>query len=167
MPWGPPVDEGRTAAALIKRMRARPLPARRIISPGRAPSGIQADLFLGTFLPCLRAFDKPMAIACLRLLTLPPLPPLPLCAVPRLYRCISDSTSRLAPREYFRFRFAITFSKTYLLARIVSFRWFGYSRDVTSDFSAPHRANVKIVWWFLHRGPPNLYPKVSNTHLKV
>jgi hypothetical protein len=32
----------------------------------------------------LRALDKPMAIACLRLLTLPPLPPLPLLAVPRL-----------------------------------------------------------------------------------
>ena len=36
------------------------------------------------FLPFLRALDKPMAIICLRLLTLPPLPPLPLLAVPRL-----------------------------------------------------------------------------------
>jgi hypothetical protein len=38
----------------------------------------------GTFLPSLRAFERPMAIACSRLLTLPPLPPGPLFAVPRL-----------------------------------------------------------------------------------
>jgi hypothetical protein len=38
----------------------------------------------GTFLPFLRAFDKPIAMACLRLLTLPPLPPGPLRALPRL-----------------------------------------------------------------------------------
>jgi signal transduction histidine kinase len=40
--------------------------------------------FLGTFFLFLRAFDRPIAIACLRLCTLPPLPPLPLLAVPRL-----------------------------------------------------------------------------------
>src|SRR6185437_3033805 len=40
--------------------------------------------FRGTRLPFLRAFDSPMAIACLRLFTLPPRPPLPLLAVPRL-----------------------------------------------------------------------------------
>jgi len=112
----------------MKRIRARPPPARHIVSPGRVPGGIQADLFLGTFLPCLRAFDKPMAIACLRLLTLPAFPPRPLRAVPRLYRRISDSTSRLAPREYFRFRFAIAFSKIFLFARRVScFRLFASS----------------------------------------
>ena len=38
--------------------------------------------FFGTFLPFLRASDRPMAIACLRLLTLPPRPPLPLLSVP-------------------------------------------------------------------------------------
>ena len=31
----------------------------------------------GTFAPFLRASERPIAIACLRLLTLPPLPPLP------------------------------------------------------------------------------------------
>ena len=67
------------------------------------------DFFVGTFLPFLRALDKPMAIACLRLLTLPPLPPLPLLAVPRLYRCISRLTSLPAPREYFRLLLAIGF----------------------------------------------------------
>src|SRR4051812_17825528 len=33
--------------------------------------------FRGTFLPFLRASDSPIAMACLRLLTLPPLPPRP------------------------------------------------------------------------------------------
>jgi hypothetical protein len=42
------------------------------------------DFFRGTFLPFFRALDSPMAIACLRLFTLPALPPLPLFAVPRL-----------------------------------------------------------------------------------
>jgi hypothetical protein len=40
--------------------------------------------FLGTLLPFLRAWESAMAIACLRLFTLPPLPPLPLFAVPLL-----------------------------------------------------------------------------------
>ena|SRR5690349_15122501 len=40
--------------------------------------------FAGTFFPFLRALDSPIAIACLRLFTLPPLPPGPLLAVPRL-----------------------------------------------------------------------------------
>ena len=59
----------------------------------------------GTFLPFLRAFERPMAIACLRLFTLPPLPPRPLFAVPFLYRRISRSTSVPFPAlfEYFRF----------------------------------------------------------------
>jgi hypothetical protein len=38
---------------------------------------IPAHSFLGTFAPFLRASDKPMAIACLRLFTFPPLAPLP------------------------------------------------------------------------------------------
>jgi hypothetical protein len=57
--------------------------------------------FRGTRLPFLRAFESPIAIACLRLFTFPPLPPLPLLAVPRLNSCISFSTSFEAPREYF------------------------------------------------------------------
>src|ERR1700733_14091339 len=36
------------------------------------------DFFLGTFLPFFRAFESPIAIACFRLLTLPPFPPRPL-----------------------------------------------------------------------------------------
>jgi len=57
------------------------------------------DVFFGTFLPFLRAFDRPIAIACLRLFTRPPRPPRPLLAVPFLKRRISLSTSLLALRE--------------------------------------------------------------------
>jgi hypothetical protein len=58
------------------------------------------DFLFGTFLPFFRAFDSPMAIACLRLLTLPSFPPGPLLAVPRVYRCISLLTSLPALLEY-------------------------------------------------------------------
>src|SRR2546430_1993691 len=55
----------------------------------------------GTRLPSRRASESPIAIACLRLFTFPPLPPLPLFNVPRLNLCISRSTSFEAPDEYF------------------------------------------------------------------
>src|SRR5437660_952380 len=54
----------------------------------------------GTRLPSRRASDRPIAIACLRLFTLPPLPPLPLLSVPRLNLRISRSTSFDALGEY-------------------------------------------------------------------
>src|SRR5712691_3861834 len=56
---------------------------------------------VGTRLPSRRASDSAIAIACLRLLTVPPFPPLPLFKVPRLNLRISRSTSFEAPREYF------------------------------------------------------------------
>src|SRR4051812_6073570 len=56
-------------------------------------------LRFGTFLPSLRASDRPMAMACLRLFTLRPLPDL---SLPRLNLCISRSTSLDALFEYFR-----------------------------------------------------------------
>src|SRR5690349_4889389 len=37
-----------------------------------------ADFLRGTFAPLARASERPIAIACLRLFTLPPLPPRPL-----------------------------------------------------------------------------------------
>jgi hypothetical protein len=55
----------------------------------------------GTRLPSRRASESPMAIACLRLFTFPPLPPFPLRSVPRLNLCISRSTSFDALGEYF------------------------------------------------------------------
>src|SRR6478736_3288695 len=56
--------------------------------------------FFGTFLPFLRASERPMAMACLRLFTLPPFPPLPLLSVPFLRLCIARFTSLPALREY-------------------------------------------------------------------
>jgi hypothetical protein len=61
-----------------------------------------ARLRAGTFAPFFRASDKPMAIACLRLFTLPPRPFLPLRSEPRLRRRIALSTLRLAPGLYLR-----------------------------------------------------------------
>src|SRR6185437_3302122 len=58
-------------------------------------------LRLGTFFPFLRASDRPMAIACLRLLTVPPRPPLPRFSLPFFFRRIAFSTSLPALREYF------------------------------------------------------------------
>lgn len=53
--------------------------------------------FFGTFAPRFRASDSPIAIACLRLFTFRPLPPL--LSVPRLRFFIARSTSLDALRE--------------------------------------------------------------------
>jgi len=58
------------------------------------------DFLAGTFLPFRRASESPMAIACLRLVTFLPLPPL--LSVPRFRLCIAPSTSFEALAEYFR-----------------------------------------------------------------
>src|SRR5688500_9053564 len=60
------------------------------------------ERFRGTFAPLLRASERPIAIACLRLFTLPPLPPRPLFSVPFLRRRIALATVLLASRPYFR-----------------------------------------------------------------
>src|SRR5829696_6397741 len=73
--------------------------------PEHQAAGCYFFFLFGTFLPFFRALDNPIAIACLRLLTLPPLPPGPLFAFPLLYSCISFFTSSPALREYFRLRF--------------------------------------------------------------
>jgi hypothetical protein len=59
-----------------------------------------ADFLAGTFLPFWRASESPMAMACLRLVTFLPLPPL--LRVPRLRLCMAPSTSLEAAGEYFR-----------------------------------------------------------------
>jgi hypothetical protein len=56
----------------------------------------------GTFAPFFRASDKPIAIACSRLFTLPPRPPFPLLSVPRLRRRMALFTLLAAPLLYFR-----------------------------------------------------------------
>src|SRR5579859_3015288 len=57
---------------------------------------------LWTRAPFLRASERPIAIACSRLVTLPPLPPGPDRRVPRFSRCIALFTLLLAPGLYFR-----------------------------------------------------------------
>ena len=58
------------------------------------------DFLFGTFLPARRASDKPIAMACFRLLTVAPEPPL--FNVPRLRSCIALATFLDAPLLYFR-----------------------------------------------------------------
>jgi hypothetical protein len=58
---------------------------------------VRADLRFGTFLPFLRASERPIAMACLRLLTVLPL--LPLFSVPFLRLRMAPRTSLAAPRE--------------------------------------------------------------------
>src|SRR2546430_16227747 len=62
----------------------------------------QLDFFVGTFAPFLRASDRPMAMACFRLLTLPPLPPLPERSVPRFLRRMALATVLPAALPYLR-----------------------------------------------------------------
>src|SRR3979490_3284611 len=84
-------------------MLRRPSPRPLSVAPRPEAFGYRRPRRLrGTFLPFLRASDSPIAIACLRLLTLPPLPPFPLLKLPRFRRRISLLTSVLAPRLYFR-----------------------------------------------------------------
>src|SRR5215471_13180936 len=61
---------------------------------------VRADLRFGTFLPFLRASERPIAMACLRLLTVLPLRPL--LSAPFLRFFIARSTYLEAPLEYLR-----------------------------------------------------------------
>jgi hypothetical protein len=61
-----------------------------------------AALFRGTFAPFLRASDSPMAMACLRLLTLPPFPPGPDRKLPRFDLRTALATVFPAAFPYFR-----------------------------------------------------------------
>ena len=93
--WGvcgtsPPfVPHGRTSPTNLKGPLARAetrsemicieVRARTLVSPASTstyPSYFDFFVFrLGTFFPCFRASERPIAIACFRLLTAPPLPP--------------------------------------------------------------------------------------------
>src|ERR1700710_565724 len=61
--------------------------------------------FFGTLSPSLRASDRPMAMACLRLFTVPPLPPGPLLSVPFLRSSSAFATLLEAALEYLRAMF--------------------------------------------------------------
>src|ERR1700680_3207756 len=96
-PRSEPFDSRRAQEPEPRRLRVRAacLAAReRAVFDGR-PTDRE-----GTRLPSRRASERPIAIACLRLLTFPPLPPLPLLSVPRLNLRISRSTSFAALRAY-------------------------------------------------------------------
>jgi hypothetical protein len=60
----------------------------------------QLDVFRGTLAPFFRASERPMAIACFRLFTLPPLPPFPDLNVPFFLRRIALFTDLPAARPY-------------------------------------------------------------------
>src|SRR5205807_10176094 len=62
----------------------------------------QAAFFLGTLAPFSRASERPMAMACFRLVTFPPLPPLPERSVPCFFRRIALATVLPAPLLYLR-----------------------------------------------------------------
>jgi hypothetical protein len=66
------------------------------------PEVFLAEDLRGTFAPFFRASESPIAIACLRLFTRPPLPPGPDLSVPRFLRRIADSTILLAASPYLR-----------------------------------------------------------------
>jgi len=58
------------------------------------------DFFADTFFPSFRASERPIAIACFRLLTV--LPDLPLFNVPFFRLCNARATFFVAAFEYFR-----------------------------------------------------------------
>src|SRR5215467_10119260 len=61
----------------------------------------------GTLSPSFRASERPIAIACFRLVTLPPLPPRPLRSVPSFMRRIVLSTRFPAAFPYRRVLFVL------------------------------------------------------------
>ena len=83
--------------------------------------------FLGTLAPFFRASESPIAIACLRLFTAPPLPPFPERRVPFFWRRTALSTLLPAALPYLRpldflrepelFRAAISSSQMHICAK--------------------------------------------------
>jgi hypothetical protein len=63
---------------------------------------LELDRFRGTLAPFFLASERPMAMACRRLVTFPPWPDLPRRRVPFLRRRIALSTRLLALLLYFR-----------------------------------------------------------------
>jgi len=69
------------------------------------PHYTQAAFFFGTLAPFFRASESPIAIACLRLFTAPPFPPLPERSVPFFFLRIALATVLPAALPYFRLDF--------------------------------------------------------------
>src|SRR5687767_4054195 len=79
------------------------------------------DFFFGTLAPAFRASLSPMAMACLRLFTLPPLPPFPERSLPRFRSCIASSILSWAFFEYFAMIFLFFKLKNYAIQRGTTF----------------------------------------------
>src|SRR6202012_2643469 len=120
------------ARSRLQRTQTNRSPAKRAIEKARtlfeeltraAPEVFSAYLLGldGTFAPFLRASERPMAMACLRLVTFLPLRPL--FSLPSFISCISVSTCLLAGGLYLRVDFfagdffaAAFFAGAFLLA---------------------------------------------------
>src|SRR5262249_33271585 len=72
----------------------------RLAKRGKLFSPVQLDFLRGTLAPFFRASERPIAMACSRLVTRPPLPPFPERNVPRFSRCSARSTLLLAALPY-------------------------------------------------------------------
>jgi len=73
-----------------------------VISETTLRTGFYAAFFFGTRAPFLRASERPIAMACFLLFTLPPLPPRPERKVPFFLRRIALATVFPAPLLYLR-----------------------------------------------------------------
>src|SRR5690348_9841457 len=87
----------------------------------------------GTFAPFFRASERPIAIACFRLFTLPPWPFLPRRSVPCLRRRIALSTLLLAPRPYLR---PLDLRRPFLAAMSISREEYSRHRPVQAGYRA-------------------------------
>src|SRR5438552_12738600 len=76
---------------------------------------LETDFLAGTFAPALRASERPMAIACLRLVTF--LPDFPLLRVPRFFSCMTFLTFDCAFLPYWAIVFSWAVRATYRIQR--------------------------------------------------
>src|SRR3954467_5735057 len=87
--------------------------------------------FRGTFAPAFRAWESPIAIACLRLLTF--LPDRPLLSVPALRSCIARFTFFWAVFPYFAIWLLCELTMSLFRARRFRLRQFSRERGRHSD----------------------------------
>src|ERR1700721_1222069 len=108
----------------------QPVQAPKPHDQGVPPFGVQAVFFRGTLAPFFRASESPIAIACLRLVTLPPLPPLPERSVPRFSRRIALFTLLPAALPYLAIAHLLFFDWRNYAKRRLSF---GFLRGALHD----------------------------------
>jgi len=108
----------------------------------------------GTRLPLRRAFERPIAMACLRLFTLRP--ERPECASPRLYSCISFSTSLPEEGEYFLrelfLRPFVLFLRVDFLRRLPAFLRFLVAMNTSfrqAKYPGPGKNTRSLACWLM------------------